>query len=77
MSSGMKKLNLLIIIEMNEDWYYMVSCPLFKGCRSYGETIDEALRNIREVIDICLEEIPVEMSNKFVGITDLEVARDA
>jgi len=33
-----------------------VTCPLFKGCHSYGETIDEALKNIKEVIEMCLEE---------------------
>nr|WP_218969824.1 type II toxin-antitoxin system HicB family antitoxin [Thermodesulfatator atlanticus] len=45
-----------IIIEQDEDGYYIVSCPVFKGCHSYGKTIDEALKNIREVIELCLEE---------------------
>ena len=53
----MKKIHLPIIIEIDEDGYYIVTCPLFKGCHSYGETIDEALENIKEVIDLCLEEI--------------------
>ena len=64
----MKNLQPPIIIEMmDEDGYYIVSCPLFKGCRSYGETIGETLKNIREVIDICLEETRVKELNKFVG----------
>lgn len=41
---------------MDEDGYYIVSYPIFEGCHSHGETIDEALKNIREVIEICLEE---------------------
>ena len=52
----MKKLHLPIIIEIDEDGYYIVTCPIFKGCHSYGETIDEALKNIKEVIEMCLEE---------------------
>jgi len=52
----MKKIHLPIIIEIDEDGYYIVTYPLFKGCHSYGETIDEALENTREVIEICLEE---------------------
>lgn len=52
----MEKLHLPIVAEMDEDGYYIVSCPQFKGCHSYGETIDEALENIKEVIDMCLEE---------------------
>lgn len=45
-----------IIIEKDEDGFYVVECPLFSGCYSQGETIDEAMKNIREVIDLCLEE---------------------
>ena len=69
----MKKIHLPIIVEMDEDKYYIVSCPLFKGCHSYGENIDEALENIKEVIDMCLEETNVEELNKFVGMRELEV----
>lgn len=72
----MKKLHLPIIIEMDEDGYYIVSCPLFKGCHSYGETIDEALENIREVVEMCLEETKVEELNKFVGFRELELAQN-
>lgn len=36
-----------IQIEMDEDGFYIVSCPQIKGCRSYGSTIDEA-------IELCL-----------------------
>jgi len=71
-----EKLHLPIIIEMDEDGYYIVSCPMFRGCHSYGETIDEALENIREVIEMCLEETKVEELNKFVGFRELEVAQD-
>ncbi len=45
-----------IIIEIDEDGYYIASCPQFKGCHSYGESIDEALENVREVVEMCLEE---------------------
>jgi predicted RNase H-like HicB family nuclease len=69
----MERLHLPIIIEIDEDGYYIVSCPLFKGCHSYGETVDEALENIREVIEMCLEEVKVEELNKFVGFREIEV----
>ena len=69
----MEKLHLPIIIELDEDGYYIVSCPLFKGCHSYGETIDEAMENIKEVIDMCLEEVDHEPLNKFVGFREIEL----
>ncbi len=73
----MEKLHLPIIVEMDEDGYYIVSCPLFKGCHSYGKTIDEALANIKEVIDMCLEETKLEELNKFIGFREVEVTQNA
>jgi predicted RNase H-like HicB family nuclease len=72
-----EKYHLPIIVEMDEDGYYIVSCPLFKGCHTYGENVDEALKNISEVIDICLEETNFEELNKFVGFRELEVCKNA
>ncbi len=70
----MGKLHLPIIVEMDEDGYFIVSCPLFKGCHSYGKNIDEALEKIREVRGMCPEETKVEDLNSFVGFRELEVA---
>ncbi|MFA4956570.1 MAG: type II toxin-antitoxin system HicB family antitoxin [Candidatus Methanoperedens sp.] len=50
------KITLPVIVEKDEDGFYVVECPLLKGCYSQGETLDEALKNIREVIEMCLEE---------------------
>jgi predicted RNase H-like HicB family nuclease len=33
-----------------------VECPILEGCYSQGKTIHEALQNIREVIELLLEE---------------------
>jgi len=76
-SNNMEKLHMPIIIEVDEDGFYIVSCPLFKGCHSYGETIDEALENIKEVIEMCLEETKVEELNKFIGFREMEVPQNA
>ncbi len=45
-----------VFIEKDEDGFYVVQCPLFEGCYSQGKTVDEALRNIREVISLVIEE---------------------
>ncbi len=45
-----------VFIEKDEDGFYVVECPLFEGCYSQGKTVDEALRNIREVIHLIVEE---------------------
>jgi len=51
-----RKKQLPILVEKDEDNYYVVECPVFDGCYSQGATLDEALKNIREVIELVLEE---------------------
>jgi predicted RNase H-like HicB family nuclease len=68
-----KKMRFPIIIEQDEDSMYIVSCPQFKGCHAQGKTIDEALNNIREVIELCLDDINENQSNNYIGIRDLEI----
>ncbi len=45
-----------VILEKDEDGIYIVECPLFSGCYSQGKTIDQAMKKIKEVIHLCLEE---------------------
>lgn len=52
----MEHKQLPILVERDEDGMYVVECPAFEGCYSQGATLDEALKNIHEVIELCLEE---------------------
>jgi predicted RNase H-like HicB family nuclease len=45
-----------VIIEPDELGGYVVTCPSLQGCYSQGETIEEALNNIREAILLCIED---------------------
>jgi predicted RNase H-like HicB family nuclease len=51
----MKTVKLPVVIRPGEDGWIVVECPLIPGCISQGETHDEALANIREAIELCLE----------------------
>jgi predicted RNase H-like HicB family nuclease len=51
-----KGLVLPLIVEKGEDGFYVIECPVLEGCFTQGETIDEALINIREVIELILPE---------------------
>ncbi len=63
-----------VIIEQDSDGIFLVECPIFKGCRSYGHSLEEALKNIQEAIAVCVEEEPPVVEQvTFVGIRDLEV----
>ena len=69
-------LHLPIVIEQDEDNFYIVSCPVFKGCHTYGKSIDEALENIKEIIDMCIEEEKEKSSdiNRFIGFREIQVS---
>ena len=45
----------VIIREDKEDGGYNISCPALLGCHSQGDTTEEALENIKEAIEGCLE----------------------
>jgi len=51
-----KKQHFLVDVEIDEDGVYVVSCQMFKSCRAASKTICEALKDLSEVIEICLEE---------------------
>jgi predicted RNase H-like HicB family nuclease len=64
-----------IVIEQDSDGIYIVDCPVLQGCRSYGETLDEAIANIREAIEACLPDLGETVPDTtFIGIRDLEIA---
>jgi predicted RNase H-like HicB family nuclease len=57
-------MNLKIVIEPGEDGYVVAHCPSLKSCWSQGRTRAEALKNIREAIDLFLEPAPEELAGK-------------
>jgi predicted RNase H-like HicB family nuclease len=44
-----------VVVEQDEDGFFVASCPALKGCHSQGRTEAEALVNIREAIEAWLE----------------------
>lgn len=44
-----------VMIENGEDGYFVAHCPSLKSCWSQGKTEEEALKNIREAIELYLE----------------------
>jgi predicted RNase H-like HicB family nuclease len=46
---------LTVVIEQDEEGFFVASCPALKGCWSQGETEQEAMANIREAIEGWLE----------------------
>ncbi len=45
-----------VVIERDEDGYFIGEVPQLRACYSQGLTMDELLVNMREAIELCLED---------------------
>lgn len=48
-------MELLVVLKSGEDGYVIAECLALPGCISQGRTRAEALVNVREAIELCLE----------------------
>ncbi len=70
----MLKMEFTVLIEKDEDGYYVAEVPDLKGCYTQGKTVEEVLKNIKEVIGLCLEAEKDEVPQKeFIGVQKIEV----
>ena len=61
-----------VIIERDEDGYFVASVPALRGCHTQAKSLDTLMERIKEAIELCLElEAPV--SNEFVGVQRVAV----
>ncbi len=56
----MKKYKAQVIIEQDEDGKYIANCLALQGCYTQGDTFEEAIDNIKDVVKMCLEELEEE-----------------
>lgn len=64
-----------VVIEKDEDGYFVCSVPQLKGCHTQAKSLDELMERIREAIRVCLEtEAGVNESElQFIGIQKIAV----
>ena len=63
-----------VVIERDEDGYFVAAVPSLRGCHSQAKSLDVLMKRIREAIELCLEvEQPV--SNQFVGVQRVAVGK--
>lgn len=70
-------MKLPVILLPGEDGWIVAECPVIPGCISQGQTRQEALDNIREAIELCLETREEEASwtlPQSYEVVDVEIA---
>jgi len=68
-----------VLIEQDEDGWYVASVPDLPGCYTQGKTLEQARQRIREAIELVLEsaEDTIDTQNspssRFFGIEDITI----
>ncbi len=58
-----------VIVERDEEGYYVASVPELPGCHTQARSLDKLMDRIREAIALCLEvERDVRAATEFVGV---------
>jgi len=72
----MKKYHFPVVIEQDEDGWFVGLVPDLKGCHSQAKTLPQLEKRIREAIKLCLSVEKGKIAqNRFVGVHQLEIAR--
>ena len=63
-----------VIIEKDEEGWYVASVPEIQGCYTQAKTIPQLLERIKEAIEVCLEaEGEIVKPMKFIGIHKVNI----
>ena len=65
-----------VILEKGEDFGYVVHCPAIPGCHSQGNTMEEAIENIKDAIRGCLsvlDEDAIPKTTEEVAVFEVTV----
>ena len=62
-----------IVIEKGEDFGYVAHCPAIPGCHSQGNTIEEAIENIKDAISGCLSALDEDLISERKELASIEI----
>lgn len=65
-----------VYIEQDEDGMFIGSIPAVPSCHAEGKTQEKMLKNLTEVLTLCLRNVNKNeiQKTKFIGIQNLELS---
>ena len=63
-----------VVIERDEDGYYIASVPSLRGCHTQAKSLDRLIERIKEAIELCLEVEEELVTNEFIGVQQVSVS---
>jgi predicted RNase H-like HicB family nuclease len=66
-----------VIVELDEDGFYVAEVPGVCACYAQGRTFEEAIANVRDVLDMCIAEfnargVEVPAQSEIIGVKRIE-----
>jgi predicted RNase H-like HicB family nuclease len=61
-----------VIIEKDEDGYFVATVPALRGCHTQAKSLDVLMKRIKEAIKLCLE-VEEPLSNEFIGVQKVAI----
>ena len=61
-----------VIIETDDDGYFVASVPTLRGCQTQAKSLDTLIKRIKEAIELCLE-VETPTSSEFIGVQKVAV----
>ena len=64
-----------VIIEKDEDGYYVAYVPTLTSCHTQAKSLEELMERIKEAIELCLEveSGPEQTTNDFIGVQKIYI----
>ena len=63
-----------MIVERDEEGYYVASVPELPGCHTQARSLDKLIERVREAIELCLEvERDRRATTEFIGVQRVAV----
>lgn len=64
-----------VILERDDEGYYVASVPELRGCHTQAKSLDALMSRIREAIALCLEvEGDTRKRTEFIGLQRISVS---
>ena len=63
----------LVTLDHDEQGWVVAECPALPGCVTQGRTVDEALVNVREAIEVSLETRRAQGLPLAIDVVEVEV----
>jgi predicted RNase H-like HicB family nuclease len=61
-----------VVIEKDEDGFFVASVPTLRGCHTQAKSLDVLMKRIKEAIELCLD-VEEPAATEFIGVQRVEV----